>query len=196
MYLFSRTHTLNEELATSGRSAIAVGATHKQPISDTVLIRVFHPTTGAGRSFVLTRDEVSQLHDALSQWLVTGWAGFVDGAPEPGQGAKYSAGTSGSGADIWEALERRRLESAEQQRKADEALANTYASWTREELVAEIKLQKLNRESAETRAQRWRDVADAEQARVRALFGRLRAVLKGKRTASVDDLNAALKEES
>ncbi|MFJ9694925.1 hypothetical protein [Kitasatospora sp. NPDC101183] len=194
VYLFSRTHTLNENMAASGRSAITVGASHKQPISDTVLVRVFHPTTGGGRSFLLTRDEVEELHGTLSKWIADGWAGFVDGAPRPGQGAATPVGATGSGADVWEALERRRQESLERERKAEEAFAGTYASWTHGELVAEIRLQRFNREAAESRERGWRSALDTEQARIRALFGRLRSALDGKRTASVDDLNAALME--
>ncbi|MFD8595391.1 hypothetical protein ACFV1L_10355 [Kitasatospora sp. NPDC059646] len=196
MYLFSKAHTLNEHMATSGRSAITVGATHTRPISDTVVVRVFHPTTGGGRSFVLTRDEVTDLNGSLQKWLAEGWAGFVEGAPRPGEGTRYPVGTVGDGGDIWDALERRRQEWAEQDRKNEEAFANTYASWSHDELVAEIKLQKFNREAAESREAGWRSELDAERTRMRALFGRLRAALDGKRTASVEDLNAALREEA
>lgn len=196
MYLFDKAHTLNENLATSGRTAITVGATHKQPISDTVVVHVFHPTTGGGRSIVLARDEVAELAAALQQWLAEGWAGFVDGAPGPGQGTPYPVGTVGSGANAWAELERRRQERAEQDRKLAEAFAGTYASWTHDELIQEIKLRKFNQESAEAREKGWRAALDAERARVNGLLGRLRAALDGKRTASVEDLNAALEEHT
>ena len=194
MYLFSRMHTLNEHMEHSGRSAITVGATHKTPNSDTVLINVFHPTTGGGRTFLLTRDEVTELHGVLGEWIEKGWAGFVDGAPGPGQGYETPTGTVTDGGSVWDELERRRLEQQERDRKQEEAFANTYASWTHEEMVQEIKLLKWNKEAAETRERGWRTSLEQEQQRFRALIGRLRKALDGKRTASVDDLNAALKE--
>jgi hypothetical protein len=187
-------HTLNEHMATSGRSAITVGATHKKPLSDTVLVQVFHPTTGASRSFLLTRDEVKELHGVLGKWIAEGWAGFVDGAPRPGQGYATPTGTVSDGGSVWDALERRREEAAERQRKAEEAFANTYASWSHDELVQELKLLKWNKEAAETREASWKASLEHEEQRFRALIGRLRKALAGKRTASVDDLNAALKE--
>ncbi|WP_435613280.1 hypothetical protein [Streptomyces sp. bgisy159] len=194
MYLFSRMHTLNEHMTHAGRSAITVGATHKTPVSDTVLVNVFHPTTGGGRTFLLTRDEVEELHGVLGRWIAEGWAGFVDGAPGPGQGYSTPTGTVGDGGSVWDDLERARVDRLERERKQREAFASTYASWTHEELVAEIKLLKWNREAAESRERGWKASLDAERDRFRALIGRLREALDGKRTASIDDLNAALKE--
>ncbi|MEU3729984.1 hypothetical protein AB0E81_11325 [Streptomyces sp. NPDC033538] len=194
MYLFSRMHTLNEHMEHSGRSAMTVGATHKKPVSDTVLINVFHPTTGGGRTFLLTRDEVKELHGVLGRWIAEGWAGFVDGAPGPGQGYKTPTGTVSDGGSVWDELDRRQREAQERDRKQEEAFADTYASWTHEELVQEIRLRKWNQEAAETRAKLADEHVERERSRVSALFQRLRKALDGKRTASVDDLNAALQE--
>ncbi len=194
MYLFGRVHTLNEHMTHAGRSAITVGSTHKTPISDTVLVNVFHPTTGGGRTFCLTRDEVKELHGVLGKWIAEGWAGFVDGAPGPRQGYATPTGTVSDGGDAWDEFERLREEQRERERKQEEAFANTYASWSHEELVRELKLLKWNAKEAETRADRAEKHVECERGRVDALFQRIRKALDGKRTASVDDLNAALKE--
>jgi hypothetical protein len=173
---------------------MTVGSSHKTPISDDVVFHVFHPTTGGGRTILLTREDVSELHGELTKWLAEGWAGFVDGAPRPGQGLKGAVGEAADAGSVWDALERRREEAAERQRKAEEAFANTYASWSHDELVQELKLLKWNKEAAEERERGWKLAVEREEKRVQGLFARLRKALAGKRTASVDDLNTALKE--
>ncbi|MEV0504772.1 hypothetical protein AB0I84_45305, partial [Streptomyces spectabilis] len=116
------------------------------------------------------------------------------GAPGPRQGYAVPTGTAGDGGSVWDALERARRERLERERKQEEARASTYASWTHEELVQELKVLKWNKEVAEGDARVWKRALIAERERFPALIGRLRSALNGKRTASVDDLNAALRE--
>ncbi|MEU7243397.1 hypothetical protein [Streptomyces sparsogenes] len=195
MELFGKVHVASETMANAGREALTFMSRHKKPCSDDIVVRAFHPTTGASRCFLLYRAEAEELHAALGKWLAEGWAGFVDGAPGPGEGYKEEPPTTLPAEPWWADLERKREERAERERKHEEAFTNTYASWTHEEMVQELRRLKWNAEVANTRAQRADEVAEHERERVRALFGRLRAALAGKRTASVDDLNAAIKEE-
>jgi len=56
-------------------TVIQVTARHVKPITDDLLIKVFHRTTGGGRSALLDRDAVAELHAALGAWLDDGWPG-------------------------------------------------------------------------------------------------------------------------
>lgn len=48
---------------------------HRKPMTDDVLLRVFHRTTGGGRSILLDRQAAQDLHDWLGRWLEQGWDG-------------------------------------------------------------------------------------------------------------------------
>ena len=56
-------------------TVIQVTARHVRPITDDLLVKVFHRTTGGGRSALLDRAAVAELHAALGAWLDDGWPG-------------------------------------------------------------------------------------------------------------------------
>jgi len=56
-------------------TVLQVTARHVRPITDDLLIKVFHRTTGGGRAALLDRAAVTQLYIALGAWLVDGWPG-------------------------------------------------------------------------------------------------------------------------
>ncbi|MFE3711230.1 hypothetical protein ACFXPE_38435, partial [Streptomyces scopuliridis] len=89
--LWGKVHVLNEQMATSGREGLAFTSRHKKPCSDDLVVQAFHPTTGASRAFLMFRREAEELHAALGKWLAEGWAGFVDGAPGPGEGIRETS---------------------------------------------------------------------------------------------------------
>ncbi len=51
---------------------------HKRPRTDDLVLRVFHRTTGAGRSVLLAREDALRLYGWLGRWLDEGW----DGVPK------------------------------------------------------------------------------------------------------------------
>ncbi|MFJ3588597.1 hypothetical protein ACIQUY_04815 [Streptomyces sp. NPDC090231] len=193
--LWGKVHTLNEQLATSGREGLVFTARHKKPCSDDLVVTAFHPTTGGSRSFLMLRPEAEELHAALGKWLSEGWAGFVDGAPGPGGGYRETSKPATTDARSWiDAYEERRRLSEEGQKRIEEKHAGTYASWTHDELVAELRLMKYAVDDAKRGEQNWRAAMERDRAGFRATIGRLRDVLKGRKTASVDELSAALKD--
>ncbi|WP_406324084.1 hypothetical protein [Streptomyces niveus] len=195
--LWGKVHVLNEELATSGREGLAFTSRHRKPLTDDLVVQAFHPTTGASRAFLMFRPEAEELYSALGKWLAEGWAGFADGAPGPGEGIRETSKPATTDARSWiDAYEERRRLSAEGQKRIEEKHAGTYAGWTHDDLVAELRLMKHQVDDAKRGEQNWRDAVKREEQRVNALFGRLRAALAGRRSASVDELNAALREES
>ncbi|NUL08073.1 hypothetical protein HRW07_33695, partial [Streptomyces lunaelactis] len=125
-----------------------------------------------------------------------GWAGFVDGGPPP-RHKPESTYESVTDARSWlDRIEQRAADEVERRKRDEEAHAGTYAGWTHDELVAELRVMKFNINAAETRERNWREAMEHEKPRFAATIGRLRDALKGRKTASVDDLNAALKEEN
>ena len=56
-------------------TVIQVTARHVRPITDDLLIKVFHRTAGGGRAALLDRAAVTQLYIALGAWLADGWPG-------------------------------------------------------------------------------------------------------------------------
>lgn len=54
---------------------LQVGARHKKPCSDDLVLQVFHRTTGGGRSVLIEREQAAELHDWLGRWLAEGWDG-------------------------------------------------------------------------------------------------------------------------
>jgi hypothetical protein len=60
-----------------GVDVLVVTARHHRPVTDELLVQVFHRTVGATRSALLDRAAVAELHDALGQWLQTGWPGVA-----------------------------------------------------------------------------------------------------------------------
>ncbi|MFD9205952.1 hypothetical protein ACFVZM_06690 [Streptomyces sioyaensis] len=195
MDLFAKIHTSNEHLATAGREGLVITSRHKTPITDDVLVKAFHPTTGASRSFLLTRTEVEELHGALGKWLRTGWAGLVNGAPGPGQGSSGSPSTMTDARPVLDRIAARLAEDAERRKCDEERHAGTYAGFSRDELIAELRLMKLNVDIAQTREGEWRSAMEYDRARYAAAIGRLRTALAGRKTASAADLQAALTGE-
>lgn len=194
--LWGKVHVLNEQLATSGREGLAFTSRHKKPVSDDIAVQAFHPTTGASRSFVMSRPEAEELHAALGKWLAAGWAGFVDGAPGPGEGLRGLPKPAATDARSWlDAYEERKQREAEYQKRAEEKRKGTYAGWTHDELVEELRHMKYAVDSAEQGAKSWQEAAEREKKKFAATIGRLRDALEGRKTASVEDLNAALKGE-
>ncbi|MFE5093238.1 hypothetical protein ACFRCI_23475 [Streptomyces sp. NPDC056638] len=194
--LWGKVHTLNEHLATSGREGLAFMSRHKKPMSDDLIVQAFHPTTGASRSFLMFRPEAEELHAALGKWLAEGWAGFVDGAPGPGEGYRETSKPATTEARPWlDAYEERQRRAAEAQKRTEEKHAGTYAGWTHDELVAELRVMKYAVDDAKRGEQNWRAAMERDRTSFRATIGRLRDALKGRKTASVDDLNAALSAE-
>lgn len=55
---------------------------HVKPCSDDLLLKVFHRTTGGGRSVLLSRRQAEGLHEWLSRWLAEGWDGVKKDAPK------------------------------------------------------------------------------------------------------------------
>ncbi|MEU6674854.1 hypothetical protein [Streptomyces sp. NPDC046925] len=194
MDLFGKIHTLNEHMATAGREGIVFTSRYKKPITDDVLINAFHPTTGAGRSFLMNRAEVEELHGALGKWLDTGWAGFVDGAPGPGKGYKDDTGTVTEARPTLDALHRQAKERAENDRRLDESRKAQYARHTHDELVEEIRLLKWNLDAAKRDVQGWRDSADRDREGFERQINALRKAINGRKTVPVADLEAAMKE--
>ena len=50
---------------------------HRKPMSDDVVLKTFHRTTGSGRSFLLDRGAVQALHEWIGRWLEEGWDGVT-----------------------------------------------------------------------------------------------------------------------
>ncbi len=46
---------------------------HRRPCTDDLVLSVFHRTTGAGRSILLTRQHAAALRAWLGRWLAEGW---------------------------------------------------------------------------------------------------------------------------
>ncbi|MEV4971978.1 hypothetical protein [Streptomyces scopuliridis] len=192
--LWGKVHVLNEQLATSGREGLAFTSRHKKPMSDDLIVQAFHPTTGASRSFLMFRPEVEELHSALGKWLAEGWAGFVDGAPGPGEGYRETSKPATTDARSWlELIEERERNEVERRTRDEERHAGTYAGWSHDELVAELRVMKYAVDDAKRGEQNWRAAMERDKANFLATIGRLRDALKGRKAASVDDLNAALK---
>ncbi|MFF1417615.1 hypothetical protein [Streptomyces sp. NPDC058280] len=194
--LWGKVHTLNEQLATSGREGLAFMSRYKKPITDDLIVQAFHPTTGASRSFLMSRLEAEELHSALGKWLAEGWAGFVDGAPGPGEGIRETSKPTTDARSWLDAYEERQRQAAEAQKRDEERHAGTYAGWPHDELVAELRVMKYAVDDAKRGEQNWRAAMERDKADFRDTLGRLRDALKGRKTASVDDLNAALNEST
>jgi hypothetical protein len=58
-------------------TVLQVTARHVVPMTDDLVLRVFHRTTGSGRSALLNRAAVAELHAALGAWLDDGWPGVT-----------------------------------------------------------------------------------------------------------------------
>ena len=67
-------------------TVIQVTARYVTPITDDLLVKVFHRTTGGGRSALLDRDAVAELHAALGAWLDDGWPGVRKGVGQQSTG--------------------------------------------------------------------------------------------------------------
>ncbi|QES45182.1 hypothetical protein DEJ49_33110 [Streptomyces venezuelae] len=195
MDLFGKIHIANEHLATAGREGIVFTSRYKKPITDDVVVTAFHPTTGDGRSFLMTRAEVEELHGALGKWLDTGWAGFVDGAPGPGEGYPDSGlGTVQDARPVLDEHERQRAERAANDRRLEKSRKAQYAQHTRDELLDEIRLLKWNMDAAKRDEQAWRDAAARDRESFERQIKALRQAINGRKTVPVADLEAAIKE--
>jgi hypothetical protein len=194
MDLFGKVHTANEQLSTSGREGIAFSSRHKKPLTDDVSVQCFHPTTGARRSFLMTRSEVEELTEALTKWMAEGWAGFVDGAPGPRQNSEDTYETVTDARSVLDRLDARIADEAERRKRDEERHAGTYAGWTHDELVAELRVMKHNIDAANTRERQWREAMERDREQFRGQVRRLREVVHGKKTVSVTDLIAAVNE--
>lgn len=192
MDLFGKIRIANEHMEHAGREGIVVTSRHKRPLTDDVAIKAFHPTTGAGRSYLMSRTDVEELHEALTKWLAEGWAGFVDGAPGPGGGIPVPSPDSVPARPTLDELERRSKERAEQDRRLDEIRRGEYASATHDELVDEIRRLKFNYEGAKTDVKNLRASHEANKAALVRMLRRVadltRAHIKNVPTASLLDV--------
>jgi hypothetical protein len=178
----------------SGRSAITVGSTHKQPISDDVMIWVFHPTTGGGRSIVLSRADVERLHKQLGTWLESGWAGFADGAPGPGEGCTR-AEPEETHTDARARLDAMQRAYDERQARERQRLEDEFGGMSRDELIQGIRVARWNEDVAKRECDGWKSVAEGEERRFKDFLRRLALLARGKKSVAVDDINAALRED-
>jgi hypothetical protein len=194
MDLFGKVHIANEQLSTSGREGITFGSRHKKPLTDDVSVQCFHPTTGVSRSFLMTRSEVEELTKALTKWVAEGWAGFVDGAPRPGETREDTYETVTDARSWLDRIEQREADERERRKRDEEKHAGTYAGWTHDELVAELRVMKFNVDAANTRERQWREAMECDREEFRGQVRRLRDVVHGKTTVRVADLIAAVNE--
>jgi hypothetical protein len=60
---------------------LQVAPRHKTPLTDDVVLSVFHRSTGGGQSVLLTRQHATELRDWLNRWIAEGWDGVPRRCP-------------------------------------------------------------------------------------------------------------------